>query len=221
MAHDRPRLTADTRDRIGSRYARRLRAAGKLPAVLYGHGKPPAHLAVVQDEFLHALHDGAHLIELSSNGADEVCLIRDVQYDYLGTDVIHVDLARVDLAEQVTVKVPIVVHGEDQAPGLREAGAFLSHQMVDIDVTCRADSIPDEIIADIAALELDGSLTVADLKFPEGTRTEHNPEDIVLAIDVTKPEEEEVAEEEAAAEAGAEPEVLSERKTEEEAAEGD
>ena len=204
MSHERPTLKAENRDRIGSRYARRLRTAGKLPAVVYGHGQDPAHVAVDHDELIHALHTGAHLIELAAGSANEVCLIKDVQYDYLGTDIIHVDLTRVD---------PIVVHGEDDSPGLKAAGAFLSQHMVDIEVICRADSIPDEITVDISALDVDGSVSVADLTLPTGVKVETDADSLVLAIEIAKEEEEEGTTEGAD---GAEPEVLSEKKTEEE-----
>src|ERR1041385_4074360 len=106
MAQQTPKLQASKRERMGTRYSRRLRRDGRLPAVVYGHGQAPAHVTVPTEEFTHVLHEGTHVLELQTDGSTEVCLIKDVQYDYLGDNIIHVDLARIDLNEEVTVPVP-------------------------------------------------------------------------------------------------------------------
>ncbi|QNN24548.1 50S ribosomal protein L25 [Planctomycetales bacterium ZRK34] len=212
MSHDRPKLKTAARERTGSKYAKRLRAAGQLPAVVYGHGQDPAHITLEAEQFVDCLHDGAHLVELEGKG--ETCLIKDVQYDYLGTSIIHVDLTRVDLSEEVEVSVPIVLKGEDRCPGAKAAGAILEQPIVDLEVICRADAIPDEIVLDVSELEVEQSITIADLKLPAGVRTERNAEDSVVSIYVAAEEPEEGEGEEEAD--SAEPEVISERKTEEE-----
>lgn len=212
MSHDRPKLKTAARERTGSKYARRLRAAGQLPAVVYGHGQAPDHISLQAEQFVDCLHHGAHLIELDGKG--ETCLIKDVQYDYLGTTIIHVDLTRVDLSEEVEVSVPLVLKGEDRCPGAKVAGAILENPIVDLEVICRADAIPDQIVVDVSELELDQTITIADLKLPAGVRTDRNAEDTVVTVYVTEEEPEAEAGEEAAT---AEPEVISERKAEDEA----
>lgn len=212
MAHETPRIKAEPRQRTGSRYAQRLRREGKLPAVVYGHQQNPLHLAINGGELTSHLHEGGHLLEVEHDGTVETCLIKDVQYDYLGDTIVHVDLARVDLNEEIEVSVPVVLKGKDQSPGAKAAGAIVEMHIVDIEVICTAGNIPDEIVADITGLELDDHLTVGQLKFPEGVRAGRDAEDIVVTVAVSKATDEAA---ETAAEAGpAEPEVLTERKPE-------
>jgi len=221
MSNDRPRLQAEPRERTGTKYAKRLRAAGQLPAVVYGHGEDPAHISLVADEFEHCLHDGAHLVELSGEQVKDTCLIKDVQFDYLGTTVIHVDLTRVDMSEEVDVWVPIVLKNEERCPGAKLPGAILEQPIVDVEVTCRADAIPDELVVDVSELQMDESYTIGDLNFPPGVRTEHNPDDVVVMVYESQVSEEELeAEVEDTGDQPAEPEVISERKEEDEEAAG-
>lgn len=212
MAHDTPRIKAIQRERLGTRYATRLRRTGKLPAVVYGHQEDPAHVAVDRDEILEVIHEGWHMLELElDGGGKEMCLVKDVQYDHLGTDVIHVDLARTSMSEEVEVTVPVELKGREDAPGAKAAGAIVEHTIVDLDVRCAANKIPDEIIVDISHLDVGDTITVGELTLPEGVVTDHNPDDAVVAIHVV----EEYEEEEAEAEAGeGEPEVLREKKEE-------
>ena len=106
MSHATPHIKAEPRQRTGTRYSQRLRREGKLPAVVYGHQQDPIHLAINGGELTHHLHDGGHLLEVEHDGTVETCLIKDVQYDYLGSSIVHVDLARVDLNEEIEVSVP-------------------------------------------------------------------------------------------------------------------
>ncbi|MBI1368801.1 MAG: 50S ribosomal protein L25 [Planctomycetes bacterium] len=210
MSHERPKLKATPRDRLGSKYAARLRATGQLPAVVYGHGQDPDHVALEAESFLHSLHEGAHLLDLDADGKAQTCLIKDVQYDYLGTNIIHVDLTRVDLSEEVEVSVPIELKGEDKSPGAKAANAVLEQPIVDLEVICRADSIPDAIYVDISAMNVDDAITVGDLKLPEGVRTEVDADAVVVSISLAA-EETEAAPTEGAP---TEPIVLTERKEE-------
>lgn len=215
MAHETPTLKAETRDRLGSRYAERYRRLGKLPAVIYGHQQDPAHVVVPGGELLHHLHSGAHLVALELDGGQtENCLVKDVQYDHLGTNVIHVDFTRVDLNETVTVSVTLQLKGQDRCPGAKVPDAVLEQILVDLEVECLATNIPDAIIVDISKLGADESITVGDLKLPEGVTTSHNPEDKVVTVYIKKAEAEEAV---AGEPTGAEPEVITERK----AAEGE
>ncbi|MBI1375455.1 MAG: 50S ribosomal protein L25 [Phycisphaera sp.] len=214
MSTATPKLKATPREKTGTKYAQRLRKQGLLPVVVYGHKQDPAHIAISQEEFLHALHHGVHLLEVEHAGGSESCLIKEVQYDYLGTDVIHVDLTRVDLNEEIQVSVPLELFGEDECPGAKVEGAFIEQPFVDIEVICKANNIPDKIIVDISKLELGDAITIGDLKLPAGVTTEQNADDVVASVSVAK----EVPEEEGAAAESAEPEVISERKDEGEGA---
>jgi len=213
MSTQTPKLKATPRDKTGTKYAQRLRKQGLLPVVVYGHKEAPVHVSIDHDEFMDHLHHGVHLLEVDTGSGVESCLIKEVQYDYLGTDVIHVDLARVNLNEEIQVSVPIELTGEDECPGAKAEGAIVEQPFVDIEVICKANNIPDKIVVDISKLEAGGSITVADLQLPAGVTTAKNPEDAVATISVMEeiPEEEEVVAE------SAEPEVISERKPEDEA----
>lgn len=213
MAHERPKLSAEPRQKIGTKYARRIRRTGKLPAVIYGHGLEPSHIVIDNEQITDALHHGAHLLDIDVDGKSETCLIKDVQFDFMGDEVIHVDLARIDLSEEVTVWVPLTLVNRDQCAALQAAGTLLEHPLSDLEVVCRADAIPDEIEVDISGLTLDEPITVADLKLPDGVKAETD-EDSMVAMLTTVSEEEIESLGEAAEGASAEPEVLTAKKEE-------
>lgn len=206
-----PRLETQTRDRIGTRYAARLREAGRLPAVVYGHGQDPVHVSVDAKHFVEVLHHHAHLVEVSLDGKTEACLIKDVQWDHLGKKIIHADLARVDLTEEVEVEVDLEFVGEPSA--LNQPGALLEHPETTLTVSCLANNIPESIKVDIGNLGVDEAITVADLKLPEGVKAVADEDTIIARITIVEETEEEAA----PAEATAEPEVIGRGKAEEEA----
>lgn len=166
MSHETPTLAASTRTKLGSRYALRLREEGKLPGVVYGHKQDPVHIAFDAKLFTEILHQSAHLINIEIDGKAEPCLIKDVQYDYLDTTPVHVDLARVDLNEEVEVELEVEFVG--QAVGLKEAGAMLDHPQTSIVISCKANAIPESITHDVSALEVGGEVKVSDLALPAG-----------------------------------------------------
>ncbi len=166
MSHETPVLEAQPRTKLGSRYAIRLREQGQLPGVVYGHKQDPVHVSVDARALHSILVSGAHLIEIQINGNAEPCLIKDVQYDYLDTTPVHVDLARVDLNEEIEIELEVVFKGHPKA--LDEAGAMLSTPHTSANVSCKANAIPDELVCDISELGLEDSIYVQDLKLPAG-----------------------------------------------------
>lgn len=211
-----PRIEAQPRERTGTRYAARLRKEGKLPAVVYGHGVDPAHVVVDKRTLVDILHKNAHLIEVAApgNGKAESCLIKDVQWDHLGREIIHVDLARVDLSEEVEVEVELEFVGEPKA--LDTPGAVLEHPQSSIRIRCTAGNIPANIKVDIGALEVDQLLTVADLKLPAGITAVEDDETMIARISVIEETSDEAG---AVADAAtAEPEVIGRGKKDEEGA---
>ncbi|MEO0587969.1 MAG: 50S ribosomal protein L25, partial [Planctomycetota bacterium] len=199
--------------RIGTRYARRLRDAGRIPAVIYGHGAEPVHVAADAKEAYAALKEGAHLINASIDGTPEPCLVKDIQFDYLGDTVIHLDLARVDLTQEVEVEVDLVYKGEPE--GINSPGVLVQHPHPQIAVKCKANAIPDEIIVDISGLTSDAPLLAGDLPLPEGVALASEPQMAVAAMTVVQETSDEAAEA-----ADGEPEVIEKGKGEEEAADG-
>ena len=123
MHEKAPVLQASTRDKLGTRYSQRIRKQGKLPAVVYGHGAAPASITLDQKEALSHFNKGEKVFRLDFPGnknKDEMqmVLLKDLQYDYLGSAVVHVDFARVDLNERVRTRVPMHLLGE--AIGLKQ-----------------------------------------------------------------------------------------------------
>lgn len=211
MSNETPTLEANARDKVGTRYSARLRKAGKLPAVIYGHGEEPAHVTLDGDALTDCLHGGAHLLEIKIDGAKaENCLIKAVQYDYLGDHIIHVDLARVDLNEVVEVQVPITLKNQDNCPALKQPGAVLNQPLTDLVIACKANAIPEEVVLDITELKIGDSITAGDLTLPAGVELVADTETTVVSITVVQEEDLDAAT--ADADASAEPEVLSEKK---------
>lgn len=203
-------LAAQTREQIGTRATRRLRSAGQLPAIVYGHKQDAVNVSVPAKPFNEALNKGAHVFELTVGGKKENALLKDVQYDHLGTNIIHIDFARVDLNEKVTVTVGIELKGE--APGEKEGGV-LQQVLNEIEVECVVTEIPSGIVYNVGNLKLDESVHVKDLPLPRGVTTSADPELIVAVCHAVK---EEVAEPVAAADA-VEPEVIKKEKVDGEA----
>jgi large subunit ribosomal protein L25 len=219
MKHKAPTIEAKPREKVGSVYARRLRKAGRLPAVIYGHKKDPVSITIDEDEILSHLRHGTHVLTVDVEGArPETCLVKDLQFGYLGDNVIHVDFARVDLEEEVNVHVHLRFVGEPHAA--TRGGAILNYDLTDLEVICRVNEIPEDIKVDMTVMGEGLMLTVADVELPSGIRANVPPDTPVAHVSFVKREEEAVVGEEAevAAEA-AEPEVISEAKGEE-AAEG-
>ncbi|MEM6551541.1 MAG: 50S ribosomal protein L25 [Planctomycetota bacterium] len=179
-ATETPTLSAEARAKTGSRYARRLRDEGKLPAVVYGHGEGPVSLTLDAKTFGELLDTHAHLINLDIDGKAEPCLIRDVQFDHLHRYPVHADFTRVNLSEKVSVDVELVFSGEPEA--LKQAGSVLNQEMTALTVLCRADAIPDEIRVDISELTADHALTVSQIALPDGVSTEVDGDQAVATI---------------------------------------
>jgi large subunit ribosomal protein L25 len=213
---DIPEISAQKREKLGTRYAKRLRQQDQLPAVVYGHKQDPVHIAVDRWTLEDMLHSGAHLLKVKLDAHTEPCLIKDVQYDYLSLHPVHADLTRVDMSEEVEVELEVELTGE--AAGLSTEGASLDQQLNTLVVKCRADSIPEKVTHDISELQTDQTVTVADLSLPQGVSTDVDPETLVVQIQIMQEEPEEVAEE--AAE-GEEPEVIGKGEGEEGDAEGE
>ena len=214
-----PRIDVDLRQ-IGTRHAVRLRRAGRLPMVIYGHKQDPLHVSVDYKQFIDLLHRNTHLLEVVTASKTEPCLIKDVQWNHLGSIVVHADLTRVDLTERVTVNVSLELTGE--AMGLKETGTLLEHPLNEIEVQCQAANIPDAIRLDVSKLGVGESITVAALPLPEGVEAVTDPETVVAVIRLLAEEPEE---EQAAEAAEGEPEVIGKKAEEaaggEDAQEGD
>ena len=170
MHEQSPLLKATKRDRMGSRYAKRDRTAGKLPAIVYGHGEAPLPINLDAHDALRHFRHGEKVFRLDlpdakKAGENQMVLLKDLQFDHLGSHVVHCDLARVDLNERVRTKIHIQLIGEPI--GLKQAGTLLMHPTTEIEVECRVVDIPDSIEVNMANLDLGQVITAADAKLPK------------------------------------------------------
>lgn len=218
MHEKQPVLAATKRERLGSRYAQRARAAGKLPAIVYGHGRPPVPIALEARETLNYITKGEKVFKLDMPGtADidegQIVLLTDLQFDYLGTNIVHADFVRVDLNQRVHTKVHVNLLGD--AVGLKTAGAILMHPVMELEIECRVTELPDHVDVIVTDLDVGHQITAADVKLPSETmRLLTDPHAIVAQVIVQK---EQVATAEAAAVTAeaAQPEVITAKKPEE------
>lgn len=207
-----PRLAATTRDNLGKRHALRIRKAGNIPAVIYGHKKDPVHVSVDRKAFIELAHRNVHLLEVAVGSATEPCLIKELQWDYLGSTIVHIDLTRVDLNEKVRIEIGVELVGEPV--GTKEAGAFLQQFHNEIEIECLATQIPESIKVDVSHLLLGDHIEVKDIKLPEGVKAVTDGHIAIAGVVMAKEEAAPVVE----GAAGAEPEVIG--KKVEEGAEG-
>ena len=206
-------IAAEPRSEKGSRAVRRLRSAGRIPAIMYGHGQEPVMLSVSQHEFDGLMRHGGHgLLDVQMGSGTESAVIKDVQFDVFGREVLHIDFARVSRDERVVVEVPVVLKGT--APGVAEGGV-VNWVLHSLDVECPAENIIEQLPVNITGLHLNQALTVKDLQVPEGLTVKHDPE--LVVVQVSPPQREVEATE---ADLGAaEPELIRrEAKTDEDAA---
>jgi large subunit ribosomal protein L25 len=196
------KLKAEKREDSGKGAARKLRAAGRVPAVLYGHGVGPMAVSVDARDLFHVLHGSAGtnvLVDLQVDGAQHLSLPREIQRDHVRGRYLHVDFLAVRRDETVTVSVPVRVVGE--SPGVK-AGGVIEHHLWELQVECLPGDVPDGIEADVSKLQVGDSLRVADLLPPQGVSVLTPLEESVIAVVI--PQVRVVEEVEAAAEEGEE-----------------
>jgi large subunit ribosomal protein L25 len=198
-------LKAEPREGAGKGVARKLRAAGRVPAVLYGHGKDTRWLSVDARDLFHLLHGAAGgnvLIDLVVDGEKTMAMAREIQRDHVRGQYLHVDFLEVRRDEKVTVDVPVHLVGE--SAGVK-AGGVLEHHLWELKIECLPQDLPDAIEADISALNVNDSLHVSDIVVPEVCTVLTPLEEIVASVvppQAREVEEVEGVEGEAAAEEG-------------------
>jgi large subunit ribosomal protein L25 len=172
-------LTTQKREPRGSAEARRLRKRGQIPAVLYGHKEATVSLAIPQEEFAAILRHHTRVVDLQVEGKAEKALIREVQWDHLGHDVLHVDFTRVAADERIQIEVRIELRGI--APGTT-AGGVLDQPLHTLKVECPAISVPESIRVNVGELQVEQAIHVRDLSLPPGVTVLNDPDAIVVHI---------------------------------------
>ena len=171
------KINAETRTEFGKGAARRTRRAGLVPAVLYGHGADTRHVVLPGHELMLALKTPNVLIRLDGlTGVSGLALPKAVQRDPIRGFIEHADLILVRSGEKVTVDIPVRITGDVVPDGL------LDQQLVQISVEAEATHIPDGIDVDVTGLPIGGAIHASDLKLPEGTSLQVEPDTLVAQI---------------------------------------
>ncbi len=177
-------LSASVRTEFGKGAARRTRRAGLIPAVLYGHGSTPVHLALPGHETFLALKDNANaLLTLEFDGETELALSRDVQRDPVHRTIDHIDLILVRRGEKVSVEVPVHVEGESAPETIHTV------DLQSVPVLAEATNIPEWVEVSIEGLEEGHTIRAEDLNLPSGVELEIDPETVVINITIPRVDE--------------------------------
>jgi large subunit ribosomal protein L25 len=171
------RIVAEPRTEFGKGPARRMRSAGRVPAILYGHGTETRHVTLPGHQLLMALKTPNVLIQVEGlSSSSQLTLPKAVQRDPIRGDIEHVDLILVRRGEKVTVEIPVQVTGEV------EPGGLLDQQMVRLSVEAEATQIPQGITVDVEGMEIGASVHAGDLDLPSGVTLAAEPELLVLHV---------------------------------------
>jgi large subunit ribosomal protein L25 len=203
-----PVIKATNREKSGTRVARKLRKAGQIPAVVYGHGEQTLPITVEGHEIELVLLHGERLLELDLEGKSENVLLKEVQYDTFGQDVLHVDLNRVNLDERIEVAVPVVLVGT--AEGTKEGGV-LQQPVTEINIEIAVRDLPEEIEVRVNDLNIWDKISLGEVELPTGAKLLDDPDEVLC--NVIEISEEEVEAEEG--EAPLQPEVIGEAEQDE------
>jgi large subunit ribosomal protein L25 len=203
-------LKAEIREQTGSKAVQKVRKQGRIPAIVYGHNQEPVAISLDAHNFVERLHHGQRLMDVQIGKKKEKIIVKDLQYDYLGKDIIHADLMRVSVTEMVKVTVPIELKGT--AKGTHEGGIIEEHAD-HLEIECRATDIPETIVVWVKEVSVGDALHAGDIELPDGVKLLSSPETLVVTCHLVAAAKttEEVEEEMPVA-----PEVISEAKEAEE-----
>lgn len=163
-------LNAEARHDMGKGASRRLRHAGKVPAIIYGAGKDPVAITLQHNEVIHQIENEAffsHILTIKMDSQEENAIIKDLQRHPSKPVILHMDLQRVSATDKIRVQVPLHFVNEAQAPGVREGG-LVTHSLTEVEVQCLPKDLPEYIEADLAELDLNAIFHLSDLKLPNG-----------------------------------------------------
>ncbi|WP_314650883.1 50S ribosomal protein L25/general stress protein Ctc [uncultured Microbacterium sp.] len=182
------KVHAELRDSFGKGFARRLRAAGKIPAVIYGHGTEPVHVALPGHQVSLIIRRANALLELDIEGTEQLALVKDVQKDPVHQIIEHIDLLVVKKGEKVTIDVPVVVTGESAA------GTIANLDATTLSLEVEATHIPENVEVSVEGLEDGAHVTAADVTLPKGASLLTEGDVLVVAISIPALEVEDDAE---------------------------
>jgi large subunit ribosomal protein L25 len=194
MAAGRSTLKVAPRADFGSRASRRLRRDGLVPGVVYSGGEEAAAFQVAEREVRNIIHEGAALFDLEIEGSKAVpVVIKEQQLHPVRGSIQHLDLQQVNLNEAIQADVAIELEGADEAPGVKASGV-LEHVTHEITVEALPTDIPDKIVVDVSAMEINDTLQLSAVTAPDGVSfVADDPEEITI-VNLSPPRVEEVVE---------------------------
>ncbi|MHC4059992.1 MAG: 50S ribosomal protein L25 [Planctomycetota bacterium] len=199
-------LKAQKREKTGSRSAAKVREEGRIPAIIYGHKKEPVAVSLDMHDLVEGIHHGHRLIDVQIGRKREKVLVKDLQYDHLGKDILHVDLIRVDVREMVRVSVPVELKGT--AEGTHEGGIIEEH-VAQLEVECKVTDIPEAIVVSVKDVGVGDTLHADDIELPDGVKLVSDPSTLLVTCSLVAAAK---STEELEAEMPAAPEVIAETK---------
>ena len=164
-------LIAEFREDAGKGASRRLRHQGKVPAIIYGGGKPPRSLAFSGNAMLLNMENEAFfasVVTVKVGDKEQPAIVKDVQMHPARRQILHMDLQRVIATEKIRMSVPIHYLNEDTAKAVKLGGGTVSHMVSEVDIACLPKDLPEYLEVDIADLQLDEMLYLSDIKLPDG-----------------------------------------------------
>jgi large subunit ribosomal protein L25 len=191
-------LIAEFRDDQGKGASRRLRHAGRVPAILYGGKREPRALSLDHNKLSLALENEkfySSIMQLKVGDQTQTALLRDVQRHPWKNQIVHVDLQRVYEDEKIRLSVPLHFVGEVVAPGVKTGGGMMSHLRNELVVECLPKDLPEFLTIDVSGMNLNESLHLSDIKLPEGVTSveaEAGKDPVVVAVHALRAEEAEV-----------------------------
>ena len=164
-------LIAEYREDQGKGASRRLRREGKVPAILYGGGRPPRNLSFDHNRVLQQLENESFyssVLNVKVGDKEQAVILKDLQRHPARRQILHMDLQRILEDEEIRMNVPIHFLNEETAPGVKQGGGKVSHLMSDVEVVCLPRYLPEYLAVDVGDLELDEMLYISDIPLPEG-----------------------------------------------------
>ena len=208
-------LEVQLREELGKNKVKDLRGRGFIPAVIYAEGKKSSPIKVSHRQLWQLIHRHrleSAVINLKMQDAQKqksrACLIKEIQYDPVKGDIIHVDFNEISLTKVIKVNVPVIAKGEPA--GVKQEGGSLEHILWEIEVECLPTDIPRGIEVDVGLLKIGDAVHIKDITFPSNIKVLHAPEAIVFSV--TAPIKEEAAAVAVEGEEKQEPEVIKEKK---------
>ncbi len=170
-------LKAEVREHTGSKTVRKVREQGRIPAIVYGHKEGPAAISLDAHNFVEGLHHGHRLMDIQIGKKKEKAIVKELQYDHLGKNIIHVDLMRVSVTEIVKVMVPIELKGT--AVGTHEGGIIEEHAD-HLEIECKVVDIPETIVVSVKDVHVGDALHAGEIELPDGITLSSSPDMLLV-----------------------------------------